>query len=77
MASIEIFVLSVVSIEIFVLSVASIKIFVLSVASIESCVVCGEYRNLVCGEYRNVTLSMVSIEILCCVVRIVILWFVY
>ena len=49
----------------------------LSVTSIESCVVGGEYRNLVSGEYRNVTLSMASIEILCCVVRVVILWFVY
>ena len=50
---------------------------VLSVTSIESCVVCGEYRNLVSGEYRNIMLSMASIEILCCVVRVVILWFVY
>ena len=50
--------------------------FVLSVTSIESCVVCGEYRNLVSGEYRNVMLSMASIEILCCMVRVVILWFV-
>ena len=42
--------------------------FVLSVTSIESCVVC--------GEYRNVMLSMASIEILCYMVRVVILWFV-
>ena len=36
-------------------------------ASIESCVVCGEYRNLIVfGEYRNVVMSVVSIEMLCC-----------